>query len=232
MPVILFHPYVRWLAPRRWFLPFLWIHIVMNIKMNALNQSQTMCAHAFTTILWTLLTLSTIDDSRTPSWLHPQCLLIALSSLQPPSRPAVFDSQAVRSWPLPWLPSGKKSFATLWHQQGPIPRDIGFSNHQMGEFTHHRYAGTRKDQGYSWVQPWFSGGWFQKCLKALNIPFNLIWWFETASTGQGIETINQEPDMKATSSSFWALEWLDLFFNISHSLMLSTFEGNDVRSCM
>lgn len=58
----------------------------MNIKMNALNQSQTMCAHAFTTILWTLLTLSTIDDSRTPSWLHPQCLLIALSSLQP--RPA------------------------------------------------------------------------------------------------------------------------------------------------
>ena len=70
-----------------------------------------------------------------------------------PSRPAVFDSQAVWSWPLPWLPSGKKSFATLWHQQGPIPRDIGFSNHQMGEFTHHCYAGTRKDQGYSWVQP-------------------------------------------------------------------------------
>lgn len=226
MPVILFHPYVRWLAPRRWFLPFLWIHIVMNIKMNALNQSQTMCAHAFTTIFhdwWQQ------NPKLVTSPMFVDCFVLTAAA---PSRPAVFDSQAVWSWPLPWLPSGKKSFATLWHQQGPIPRDIGFSNHQMGEFTHHCYAGTRKDQGYSWVQPWFSGGWFQKCLKALNIPFNLIWWFETASTGQGIETINQEPDMKATSSSFWALEWLDLFFNISHSLMLSTFEGNDVRSCM
>ena len=50
-----------------------------------------------------------------------------------------------------------------------ISDDIGFSNHQIGEFTHHCFAGTRKDQGYSWVQPWFSGGWFQTCLKALNI---------------------------------------------------------------
>lgn len=209
--------------------------------MNALNQSKNMwCPCIHKNFMDHILNVP--NHTRYPRlmtgeplkscWLHPQCFLIAgrphvRRRAQPPR-----DSQAVWSWPLPWLPSGKRSCATLWHQQGPLPREIGFSNHQIGEFTHHCYAGTRKDKGYSWVQPWFSGGWFQTCLKALNIPFKFIWWFETASTGQGIETINQEPGMKVTSSSFWALEWLDLFFNISHSLMLSTFEGNDVRSCM